>query len=192
MTARAAVFLDRDGVLNAIVEREGRPESPRTIDEFTLVPDAGDAVARLKAAGLLVFTVTNQPDLARDLLPPRELEAMMNVLTSGLGVDDTAVCPHEDRHACTCRKPLPGLLTGLADRWGVDLSRSYMVGDTWRDVAAGRAAGCRAILLRTWYNQDTRGDVDADDLSGAVDWILNEWRRDAATPEHTGSQKEAG
>lgn len=192
MRRQAAVFLDRDGVLNAVIERDGRPESPRRIDEFRLVSDARDAVARLKAAGFPVFVVTNQPDVARGLLPAGELEAMMNVLTAELGVDDAAVCPHDDRHACGCRKPLPGLLNGLADRWDIDLSRSFMVGDTWRDVAAGRAAGCRSILLRTWYNQDARGDMDVDDLSGAVDWILEARRRDDATSLQAGTQSEAG
>lgn len=192
MKQQAAVFLDRDGVLNPIIVRDGRPGSPRRLDEFRLVPDAHDAVARLKAAGFAVFVVTNQPDLARGLLPAAELEAMMKVLTAELGVDDAAVCPHEDGHACDCRKPLPGLLNALADRWDIDLPRSFMVGDTWRDTAAGRAAGCRTVLLKTWYNQDTHGDMNVDELGGAVDWILEERQRADTVPSRTGNQSEAG
>lgn len=177
---RGAVFLDRDGVLNAIVERDGRPESPRRLDEFRPVSGAAAAIARLKTAGFPVLVVTNQPDLSRGLLPAAELAAMMEVLTTELGVDDAAVCPHDDRHACVCRKPLPGLITGLAVRWNVDLSRSFMVGDMWRDVAAGRAAGCRTVLIRTQYNQDVSRDVDVEDLDGAVDWILDHGRGNGA------------
>jgi D-glycero-D-manno-heptose 1,7-bisphosphate phosphatase len=167
-----AVFLDRDGVLNVIVERDGRPESPRRLSEFRLVADAHRSVARLKAAGLPVFVVTNQPDLSRGLVSVEQLDAMMQTLTSELGIDAAGVCPHEDRDACACRKPRPGLILDLADRWRVDPTRSFMVGDTWRDMDAGRAAGCRTVLLRTWYNDDAHGDVTVDDLSSAVDRIL--------------------
>jgi D-glycero-D-manno-heptose 1,7-bisphosphate phosphatase len=170
--ATGAVFLDRDGVLNAIVERQGRPESPRQRGEFVLVAGARDSVRRLKAAGLPVFVVTNQPDLSRGLLPAPELEAMMRQLVDHVGVDDTRVCPHEDRHSCACRKPAPGMILELAERWGVDTRRSFMVGDTWRDMKAGRAAGCRTVLLRTWYNDDVAGDVTVSDLGEAVEWIL--------------------
>ncbi|HSJ05455.1 MAG TPA: HAD-IIIA family hydrolase [Longimicrobiales bacterium] len=170
--ARGAVFLDRDGVLNAIVERGGRPESPRELAEFVLVAEARDSVRRLRAAGLPVFVVTNQPDVARGLLPAPALEAMMRRLTDHVGVDDTRVCPHEDRHGCACRKPAPGMILELAEHWGVDTGQSFMVGDTWRDMDAGRAAGCRTVLLRTWYNDDADGDMTVSDLGEAVDRIL--------------------
>lgn len=179
--ANGAVFLDRDGVLNVIVEREGRPESPRVRGEFVLVAGARDSVDRLKAAGLPVFVVTNQPDLARGLLPVAELDAMMRQLEDDVGVDDMRVCPHEDRHGCTCRKPAPGMILELAAHWGVDTRRSFMVGDTWRDMEAGRAAGCRTVLLRTWYNDDADGDMTVSDLGAAVDWILTA-RADGAAP----------
>lgn len=171
---RRAVFLDRDGVLNEVVERDGQPASPREASEFRLVGDARTAVARLHAAGLPVYVVTNQPDLARGLLPERELEAMLETLRGDVGVDDVRVCPHDDGDGCVCRKPLPGLLQGLATTHGVQLEDSYMVGDTWRDMEAGRAAGCRTVLLRTWYNDDANGDAVVSTLSEAVDWILGE------------------
>lgn len=172
MTARRAVFLDRDGVLNEIVERDGQPASPRQIEEFRLVGDARDAVRRLRAAGLPVYVVTNQPDLARGLLPQRELDAMMKTLLDDVGVDDVRVCPHDDGDVCACRKPLPGMLHDLAAAHAVRLGGSYMVGDTWRDMEAGRSAGCQTVLLRTWYNEDASGDAVANTLSEAADWIL--------------------
>ncbi|MEX1183121.1 MAG: HAD family hydrolase [Gemmatimonadota bacterium] len=176
MSTRAAVFLDRDGVLNEVVTRDGNPESPRRIDEFKLAADAVAAVSRLKEAGLPVLVVTNQPDITRGLLPPAELDGMFAQLSERVGIDDAAFCPHEDGEGCECRKPLPGMLRELAQRWDVDLARSFMVGDTWRDMIAGRAAGCRTVLLRTSYNVGTAGDAEAATLSEAVDWILGEVR----------------
>lgn len=173
------MFLDRDGVLNEVVERDGQPASPRKAAEFRLVGDVHDAVRRLRAAGLPVYVVTNQPDLARGLLPQRELDAMVKTLRDDVGVDDVRVCPHDDGDGCACRKPLPGLLQDLAAVHDVRLDGSYMVGDTWRDMEAGRTAGCRTVLLRTWYNDDASGDAVVDTLSQAADWILAAERSDA-------------
>jgi D-glycero-D-manno-heptose 1,7-bisphosphate phosphatase len=174
VSGRPAVFLDRDGVLNEIVERAGRPESPRALHEFRVMDGASAAVARLRDAGLLLFVVTNQPDVARGLLTRPDLDGMLALLRREVGFDAAAVCPHDDAAGCECRKPRPGLLLGLAQEWGVDVSRSYMVGDTWRDVDAGAAAGCRTVLLRTWYNQDVGADIVATGLDCAVDHILRE------------------
>lgn len=172
MSVRAAVFLDRDGVLNEVVVREGRVESPRSSAEFRIVPDAAASVRRLRAAGLPVLVVTNQPDIARGLLPHDDLKAMLDRLRSEVGVDDAMACVHDDGDGCDCRKPLPGLLVALARKWNVDLGQSFMVGDTWRDMDAGRAAGCRTVLLRTWYNGDAVGDTVVEDLAAAAEWIL--------------------
>jgi D-glycero-D-manno-heptose 1,7-bisphosphate phosphatase len=172
-----AVFLDRDGVLNEVVTRQGRVESPRVLGEFRIVPEAPESVARLREAGFRIFIVTNQPDLQRGLLPSSELEAMLDLLHGRLGYDEAAVCPHDDAAGCECRKPKPGMLLRLADEWNVDRGRSYMVGDTWRDVEAGRAAGCRTVLLRTWYNGDVAADIEADGIGSAIEHILQEQRR---------------
>jgi D-glycero-D-manno-heptose 1,7-bisphosphate phosphatase len=145
--ARHAVFLDRDGVLNHLVTRDGVPVSPRQLEDFRLAEDAGPAVRQLHDCGLLVFVVTNQPDIARGRLAPENLARMSDMLYEFLGVDEVAVCPHDDGDGCGCRKPRPGLLLGLAERWNVDLRRSFVVGDSWKDVEAGRRVGCRTILL---------------------------------------------
>jgi D-glycero-D-manno-heptose 1,7-bisphosphate phosphatase len=171
MMQRRAVFLDRDGVLNDIVIRAGQPASPRSAGEFSLRPEAAVAVSRLRRCSDAVFVVTNQPDIARGLLPRAELDAMLERLRVEAGVDDIAVCEHQDGDGCLCRKPLPGLLHGLAERWEVDLTRSFIVGDTWRDMDAGRAAGCTTVLLRTWYNTEAEADMIVNTLSEAVSWI---------------------
>jgi len=165
------VFLDRDGVLNEVVWRAGRPVSPRTIEEFRLVPDI-DALARLHSAGLQLFVVTNQPDIARGLLDPGVLEEMLQRLRDAATFTDIACCMHDDGDACDCRKPRAGMLRALADAWRVDLSESYMVGDSWRDMDAGRAAGCRTVLIRRDYNLELTADLEASSLRDAVDAVL--------------------
>jgi D-glycero-D-manno-heptose 1,7-bisphosphate phosphatase len=166
-----AVFLDRDGVLNEVVWRGGRPASPRRFDEFRLVGDIA-AVARLRAAGLRLFVVTNQPDIARGLLAPAVLDGCMAEVTRATGCDDVRCCTHDDGDRCTCRKPLPGMLCDLAAAWNVELGASFIVGDSWRDVGAGRAAGCRTVLIRRPYNADVSADMEADTLTGAVGAVL--------------------
>lgn len=145
--ARRAVFLDRDGVLNELVMREGKRVSPRRLEDFHVVEGADDAVRRLREAGLLVFVVTNQPDVARGHLARRDSTRMFQLLDKVLDVDEVAICPHDDAAGCDCRKPKPGMLLAIAERWNVDLRRSFVVGDSWKDVEAGRRAGCRTILL---------------------------------------------
>lgn len=174
-SARRAVFLDRDGVLNPLIERDGVPTSPRDPAEFRLVENAGASVARLRAAGFRVFVVTNQPDLGRGLLAPAALDEMMNVIRHAVVVDDIAVCPHDDGDACDCRKPKPGMLRTLAERWQVDLPASIMVGDTWRDMQAGRAAQCTTVLVGAGA-ADEHADYAAASLSDAVELILTRCR----------------
>ncbi|CAN5676975.1 HAD family hydrolase [soil metagenome] len=170
---RPAVFLDRDGVLNEVLERDGRPGSPRTASDLRLVDDL-DHVRRLKNAGLLVFIMTNQPDRSRGLLSPEELDTMMALIRSRVPIDDYRVCEHDDPDDCPCRKPRPGMILDLAHHWHVDLERSYVIGDTWRDIGAARAAGCASILIRRPYNLDVEADAEAGSLAAAVDIVLDQ------------------
>ena len=170
---RPAVFLDRDGVLNEIVEREGRPGSPRALDEFRLVDDI-ESVRRLGDEGFLVFLVTNQPDIARGRVTPELIEAMTAAIRRRVRIDDVRVCPHEEEDNCACRKPKPGMLLDLARHWRVDVRDSWFIGDMWRDVQAARAAGVRAVLLRRPYNADVEADAVASTLGEAVECILAE------------------
>ena len=169
---KRAVFLDRDGVLNPMVERRGRWQAPLDLRSFQLYPWAGDSVARLRAAGLLTLVVTNQPELATGELSTAILEAMHERLRREAGVDAVYVCPHDDAHGCVCRKPRPGLLLQAAREWGVDVARSFMVGDRYRDVEAGRAAGCVTILVAGPEEGPARPDHRAADLREAVATIL--------------------
>jgi D-glycero-D-manno-heptose 1,7-bisphosphate phosphatase len=167
-----AVFLDRDGVLNRLVPRPDGPGSPRRLAELELVTGVGEAAARLRDAGFLTFVVTNQPDLTRGLLTPAIHEAIMARVRDAIAPDDVAVCPHDDGDGCDCRKPRPGMLRALASRWGVALGESYVVGDSWKDMAAGRAAGCSTVLVRAAHNSGVAADAVVEDLAGAVHLIL--------------------
>jgi D-glycero-D-manno-heptose 1,7-bisphosphate phosphatase len=162
------VFLDRDGVLNRIVERGGQAASPRTIDELVVLPGAAAALDKLGALGFLRFAVSNQPDVARGLMDAATLDALWARLRAELELEDVCACCHDDADNCACRKPRPGMIRSLAQQWQVNLATSFMIGDTWRDIRAGRAAGCRTILLRRAYSGDAAADYEVQSLEEAV------------------------
>lgn len=169
-----AVFLDRDGVLNRALVREGRPFAPRSLVEFELLPDVGRATAALVAVGFRLIVVTNQPDVATGKAKQETVEAMHALLLDELPIDDVLACFHTDEHNCACRKPKPGMLLAASARWGVDLSRSYLVGDRWRDIEAGRAAGCKTILIESGYcERRAEADWEAASLAEAARIICN-------------------
>jgi len=170
-----AVFLDRDGVLNEPVVRDGKPYSPASLNELKVYPEAAAALAALKRAGYLPIVVTNQPDVARGITPRQTVEAIHSVLGAALDIDDFFVCWHDDRDACACRKPKPGLLAEAAERYGIDLRRSFLIGDRWRDIDAGAAAGCQTVLIDRGYRErppDHAPDFRAASLAQAVTWVL--------------------
>lgn len=139
---RRAVFLDRDGVINKAFIRDGKPYPPNSVSELEILPGVQLALLRLRAAGLLNIVVTNQPDVATGIQQQVVVEGMHARLTHMLALDAIVTCYHVDADNCTCRKPLPGMLIESSLDYGIDLSKSYLVGDRWRDVAAGQAAGC--------------------------------------------------
>jgi D-glycero-D-manno-heptose 1,7-bisphosphate phosphatase len=172
---RRAVFLDRDGTLNETAVVDGVPKPPTRAEDLRLLPGVREAVDRLRAAGLLLVVATNQPDVARGTLERERVEEMHTLLHQILPLDDVLCCYHDDPDRCACRKPRPGLLVDAAQRFRVDLPASFMVGDRWRDVEAGRQAGCTTILLARSYSEASRSrpDYQADDLAEATDIILS-------------------
>ena len=169
-----AVFLDRDGVLNRAIIRDGRPYPPATIAELEIVPGADRALRRLREAGFRLVVVTNQPDVARGTQTAPGVEAIHEVLRAALPIDEFRVCYHHDADGCECRKPAPGMLLEAAATSDLSLRESFLVGDRWRDIEAGRRAGCRTVLVGDGYNE--RAEIEpharAASLTEAVDWIL--------------------
>jgi transaldolase len=186
--ARAAVFLDRDGVLIEATTVVGVPH-PRPPDAgLRLCPGAQDACRMLREAGLLLICVSNQPDIARGTVSPDAVDGVNHELSGLLELDAVLVCPHDDRDHCDCRKPLPGLLLRAARTFDIDLRASVMVGDRWRDIDAGRAAGCATIFIDNGYDEKRpeRPDVTARSLAEVVPEILRRTMGDA-TPHEVGS-----
>jgi D-glycero-D-manno-heptose 1,7-bisphosphate phosphatase len=174
---KRAVFLDRDGVINRAVVRGGKPYPPDSLEELEILPGVNEALTRLRAEGFANVIVTNQPDVATGRQRREVVEAMHNFLLSRFPVDAVKVCYHADAHNCACRKPKPGMLLEAARELSIDLAGSFMVGDRWRDVAAGRSAGVRgAILIRYGYDEDLSAEPDVlvGSLLEAADWILSQ------------------
>jgi D-glycero-D-manno-heptose 1,7-bisphosphate phosphatase len=169
-----AVFLDRDGVINANLERDGKPVAPMTLAEFRILPGVAEAAQRLKEAGFLLIVVTNQPDVATGRTPKAIMEAMHAEILRQLPIDDFEICFHTDADQCLCRKPKPGLLLQAAAKHGIDLSSSIVIGDRWRDVVAGQAAGCRTIRIDHGLAEDhpSAPDVTVKSLAEATALIL--------------------
>jgi D-glycero-D-manno-heptose 1,7-bisphosphate phosphatase len=176
MTSRRAVFLDRDGVINRAFVRGGRPYPPDALEQLELLPGVVEAIASLRAAGFLVVVATNQPDVAAGRQRRAVVEAMHQRIQSLAPVDAIKVCYHGEGDGCRCRKPRPGMLLEAAQEFSVDLARSFMVGDRWRDVGAGRAAGCHTILVGDGYGETFPDppDASAGSLREAADLILSE------------------
>lgn len=171
---KRAVFLDRDGVLNHAPVRDGRPYSPHRLEDFRILPDVPAALTRLKAAGYLLIVATNQPDVARGLMPRETLDAMHELLRVRLPLDDIRACIAEDGPDCDCYKPKPGLLLAAARDHGINLAESWMVGDRWRDVGAGRNAGCRTVFINYGYREPLpqAADYSVQSLTEAVGLII--------------------
>jgi D-glycero-D-manno-heptose 1,7-bisphosphate phosphatase len=169
-----AVFLDRDGVINANLERDGKPVAPTTLAEFRILPGAADAVRRLKSAGFLTIVVTNQPDIRTGLTQKSAMEAMHDEIRRQMPIDDYFICFHVDADNCACRKPKPGLILEAAKKYDIDLASSFIIGDRWRDVLAGQAAGCRTIRVDNSFAEERPSSPDrvVESLAKGADFIL--------------------
>lgn len=155
-----AVFLDRDGVLTVPEFRDGRSFAPRRLADFRFYDDAAAATAQLKAAGFSLIVVTNQPDVGYGHIPLETAEEMHRRLAAALPVDAVEVCYHRHDDECECRKPKPGMLRRAALRFGIDCTRSFMIGDRASDVAAGRAMGCRTVFIDLGYRDEHPDGAD--------------------------------
>jgi D-glycero-D-manno-heptose 1,7-bisphosphate phosphatase len=151
ITTKKAVFLDRDGVVNRSTLLDGFPHPPASIEEVTILEGVTDAIQLLKNNGFVPVVVTNQPDVARGLKLEVEVDEINSYIGRITGIDYFYTCFHDDCDSCDCRKPLPGLIFQAASELNLDVTQSFMVGDRWRDIAAGQAAGCATFFIDYSY-----------------------------------------
>jgi D-glycero-D-manno-heptose 1,7-bisphosphate phosphatase len=172
---KRAVFLDRDGVVIEAQVKDGKPYPAASAESMHIPPGTKGALGRLKALGYLLIVVTNQPDIARGTQTREAVDKMNSRLRVELALDEVLTCYHDDGEDCDCRKPRPGLVLRAAQKYGINLSKSYMIGDRWRDIDAGATAGCKTILIDRGYTErapKAAPDVRVGSLPEAVDWIL--------------------
>jgi D-glycero-D-manno-heptose 1,7-bisphosphate phosphatase len=149
-----AIFFDRDGVLNRPVVREGKSYPPARVEDLEIYEGLSGRLQRLKDRGFVLIVVTNQPDVARGTTPRETVEQINDLIAREIpAIDRFMVCFHDNDDGCDCRKPKPGMLLAGAAEFGVDLRRSYMVGDRRSDVEAGIAAGSRTIFIDRAYKE---------------------------------------
>jgi D-glycero-D-manno-heptose 1,7-bisphosphate phosphatase len=148
-----AVFLDRDGVINAPEVRDGKPYPPKRPEDFRVLPGVSEACHLLRNAGFLLVVATNQPDVGRGQQDLSVVQSIHQLMCQLLPIDRVEVCYDAGDHASNFRKPGPGMLLRAAGELNIDLAKSYMVGDRWRDVDCGCAAGCTTIFIDRGYKE---------------------------------------
>jgi len=174
LTQRRAVFLDRDGVIVIPEFKQGRSFAPKRLEDFRFYPQAAVSLQRLKEVGFILAVVTNQPDVGNGLMPRSEVDAMHEIMTRELPLDAVKTCFHGQAQHCDCRKPKPGMLLEAARELGINLKKSFMVGDRKSDVDAGRAAGCATVFIDLGYALPApeHPDYVAHSIAEAADFII--------------------
>lgn len=170
------VFLDRDGVVNRAIVRGGKPFPPVSVEETEILPDVPEALALLKRFGMKLAIISNQPDVARGIQTRQNVEAINAFLAARLPVDRFEICFHDDTGNCSCRKPKPGLIYMAARALKADASEGFVVGDRWRDIEAGRIAGCRTIWIDYGYAEKSPFGFDyrTSSLLEGAKWIVQQ------------------
>ncbi len=170
---KAAVFLERDGVINEAGIVGGHQEVPLHVGDFQVRQDVRPCLERLTAAGFLVIVTTNQPGLADGRLCRSELDLIHGMLLRALPIDDLLMCPHAEDDNCHCHKPEAGLFTEANFKWNLDMDLSFVVSNKWQDAAAAHVTGGTSILIESPLNGDGHHDFIVKSLPAAVDKILS-------------------
>ena len=172
---KKAVFLDRDGVVNKALVVNGKPYSPRLVEEVEIIPGVAQSVLELNKAGFEIVVITNQPDIARKKITTEIIKEIHDFIKKETGITDFYFCPHDDIDYCQCRKPKAGLITQAASDLKIDLNQSYLVGDRWKDITAGQVAGCKCFFIDENYseNKPNMPYTQVESLKEATWKILN-------------------
>jgi D-glycero-D-manno-heptose 1,7-bisphosphate phosphatase len=164
------IFLDRDGIINDVVLRDSKVESPRTVSEFKIRPEFINFYKEIDTGGFNLFVISNQPDIARNKMDIKELEIMTEQLNSNFSFKEISYCIHDDSDNCNCRKPKPGMIINLLDKHNLQKEESILVGDSSKDISAGKNAGIKTVVLQTDYNRDS--DINSDFEVGSLTEII--------------------
>ncbi|HUI28816.1 MAG TPA: HAD-IIIA family hydrolase [Candidatus Acidoferrales bacterium] len=154
------IFFDRDGIVNETILRDGGAFSPLQLNEFKVKREFVDFFRSIEKKKLNLFIVSNQPDIARGKLSESTLRSMTAVLESMFTFKEILYCRHDDQDDCNCRKPKPGMIETLISKYCLKREECLIVGDSWKDVAAGKSAGIKTVFLVTSYNEKTVTDFD--------------------------------
>ena len=165
-----AIFFDRDGVINKPIIRDGSISSPRAFAEFEIYSDFVEMHGELRGENLLMFVVSNQPDVQRKLLLESELALMTETLQEKFGFTEIQHCPHSDEAKCECRKPKPGMITKMLKKYGIAPEQALILGDSEKDILAGKAALVKTVLIRREHNAELKSLPDYD-LSSLSDFL---------------------
>ena len=148
-----AIFFDRDGVLNKSVIVNRKPYPPKTVAEVIIPDGVKESVLELKKMGFTLIVITNQPDIARGSTTYKAVNDINDFLKTNLLLDDVYCCTHDDSDNCTCRKPKPGMIIEAEKKWNINLEKSFLIGDRWKDIQAGKNSGLKTILIDYNYNE---------------------------------------
>jgi len=157
---RMAVFLDRDGTLNKAYIEKGLPISPSSLNKFKIIKGVKKSINRLKKLNFLCILITNQPDVSRGKISKKTVDKMNSYIKKEIKLDDMFVCYHDNQHNCSCRKPKPGLLVRASKKWKINFNKSFMIGDRWKDILAGKKVGCKTIFINNNYKNDKKVKAD--------------------------------
>lgn len=154
------VFLDRDGVINDVILKNGNPHPPINVQGVRILKNVNKSLISLKKSGFYLAVITNQPDVSRKITTKKQVEAINNYIMSKLPLDEINTCFHDNFHNCQCRKPQPGMILDVAKRKNIDLTKSFMIGDRKSDIEAGKKAGCKTIFIDNNYNEEKPKNYD--------------------------------
>ena len=171
MVKRKGLFLDRDGVLNASIVRDGKPYPPRTLNEFHLLPLVPEALRQSQKLGYINIVVTNQPDLSTGKTSRQLVDQFHAKLMACAHIEKVYVCPHVDGDECNCRKPKPGMILSACDEFGLDVSKSALVGDRWRDIQSGQLARVQKIFFIDYGYQETQPQAPFETVSSLFEAV---------------------
>ena len=149
MKINKCVFLDRDGVLNKTIVKNNKPFSPRDLSSFKFLPKTIESINKLSKMGYLTIVISNQPDIATGHISWDLLKEMNKILFSKTNLTDIFYCPHLEGDNCLCRKPNTGMIDNATEKYNIDLSKSIVVGDRWRDIDCGIKSNCKKFPLES-------------------------------------------